>query len=338
MAEAVTKLVRYVYLDVVGFTRDRSVEAQTDIVDTLNQIVLTSVGELAIKKEHVVFLPTGDGMGIAILDEALPYDVHLKLGLIALRALHEHNERTKDSMRQFSVRVGLNQNVDNIIIDINGARNVAGAGINIAQRVMNMADGSQVLVGQMVFDTLVHRERYMKSFRRFDATIKHEVQLAVYQFIESGHLGLSTEVPSRFKKSEQRFTLMQAYYLAHDLKNREFLIQSVRCGQNEYAMTVLLYFLALDSVERTTARDHEKPWLRIYGEGSLSLQEALSYYSSLDLGVCMELADFIKRPLAGIREYMEDNIFYLFVNDLGRKKLKAEYPNIWREFGLEAIA
>ncbi len=278
-------------------------------------------------------------MGIAILDESLPYDIHLKLGLGLLAAVHRHNEQTSDKMRQFQIRVGINQNVDNIITDINGARNVAGAGINTAQRVMNVADGSQLLVGQTVFDTLVHREAYMKSFRRLDAEIKHGVKIPVHQFIESGHVGLSTEVPAQFKKRERRLTLIQAFYLAHALRNREFLLQRNRHGQNVYAITVLLWFLASDSTELTTGAKYEEPFLKVYGKGSLPFSDAFSHYMSIDFSVCCELASLIRESLA-IQPYIEDSGLtqYFVVNELGRKKLKAEYPKIWEEFGLEGTA
>lgn len=59
--------------------------------------------------------------------------------------------------------MGINTNADNLVTDINGARNLAGAGINIAQRVMDSADGNQILVSHSVYDTLRDREKRTRT-------------------------------------------------------------------------------------------------------------------------------------------------------------------------------
>ena len=73
------KRVRYVYLDVVGFTRDRSIEAQSEIVAALNDVVRISLSILDPSPQEILFLPTGDGLGIALLDELGRYDHHIQL-------------------------------------------------------------------------------------------------------------------------------------------------------------------------------------------------------------------------------------------------------------------
>ncbi len=141
------KRVRYTYLDVVEFTKDRSIEAQSDIVKALNAVVRISLSALDPVPQEKLFLPTGDGLGIALLDEPGRYDHHILLALEILSQLSKRNASTKDPMRRFNVRIGLNENTDNILTDINRHTNVAGAGINMAQRVMSVADAGQLLVG-----------------------------------------------------------------------------------------------------------------------------------------------------------------------------------------------
>ena len=154
MQEVLTQFVRYLYLDVVDFTVKRSVESQTEIIDALNNIIRKSTAILPIRPDRIVFLPSGDGMGIALLDEIAPYDVHIIGAVEILRQIKAHNIAQTDPMRRFEVRVGISQNVDNIITDINGTKNVAGDGINTAQRVMTVAGRSQIIVSQMVHETL----------------------------------------------------------------------------------------------------------------------------------------------------------------------------------------
>jgi len=62
-----------------------------------------------------------------------------------LAKINDHNVNTADTMRRFDVRVGINSNVDNLIKDINNRENLAGAGINIARRVMDAADANQIM-------------------------------------------------------------------------------------------------------------------------------------------------------------------------------------------------
>ena len=152
MADAATVPAKYIFLDVVGFTYNRSVEAQSDIVHSLNEIVKASLDEYSIHDDNRIFLPTGDGICIALLnieclhDIASAYDIHVKIALGILKRLEEHNTSTEDVQRKFKLRIGINENIDNLVEDVNGNRNVAGDGINLAQRVMSLADGNQILI------------------------------------------------------------------------------------------------------------------------------------------------------------------------------------------------
>ncbi|MDH3252715.1 MAG: hypothetical protein OEM41_07975, partial [Ignavibacteria bacterium] len=71
--------VKYVYLDVVGFTRDRSVEAQSDVIDYLNSIVRDVVANASIPQDQVFLLPTGDGICIAMLNVEALFDIHIQI-------------------------------------------------------------------------------------------------------------------------------------------------------------------------------------------------------------------------------------------------------------------
>jgi len=55
------------------------VEAQADIIAKLNLIVSSAVSALQIPSEKIIFLPTGDGICITLLDLSEPFDVHILL-------------------------------------------------------------------------------------------------------------------------------------------------------------------------------------------------------------------------------------------------------------------
>lgn len=216
--EVTTLRVKYVFLDIVRFSTGRSVEAQIDIVATLNATVKDAVAALKVTNDDVVYIPTGDGICIALLDQALAFDSHLRLALDILQRIDTYNQKTDSEMRRFQVRIGLNENVDNLITDINGNRNVAGSGVTIAQRVMDKGDGGRILLGSAVYDTLFNREKYMNCFREIDVVIKHGEKMKIYQFVADAHPGLVTELPAEFVPSEKNIAVQLGNKLLDKLR------------------------------------------------------------------------------------------------------------------------
>ena len=104
-------------------------------------------------------------MCIALVDIPRPFDVHLTLALTLLRHVDQHNASTTDESRRFQIRIGIGENIDNIVTDVNGRQNVAGMGISTTQRVMSLADGGQILLSSAVHDTLSSREKYLSALK-----------------------------------------------------------------------------------------------------------------------------------------------------------------------------
>lgn len=205
-------LAKYVFLDVVSFSR-RTVEDQSYVVGALNSIVNEALARASsareVTKKQIILLPTGDGLCIALVDLASP-DFHVRLALDILRRIHEHNATVatvEKRDRAFEVRVGINSNHDNLVTDVNNRRNIAGAGINMAQRIMSMADGGQLLLGTTDVNALAQRDGYTDAFREYLATVKHGTKVAVYQLV-SAHPGLNVEEPSQLSrfKPDQAFS------------------------------------------------------------------------------------------------------------------------------------
>lgn len=334
MFEATTVHAKYIFLDVVDFTRNRSVEAQADIVYALNKVVESSVTEVALPKENLIFIPTGDGICVVLLNIESPYDAHLLTALSIVKGIDEHNNKTGSDMRKFKVRIGINSNTDNLITDINGSQNIAGAGISMASRIMGMADGNQILVGEPVFDTLRYREQYMSSFRPFSATVKHSVQIPIYQFIEDGHCGLDTNVPHAFQVKRTEIVLEKkiAYYFAHAIRHKNLILE--RLGKFEAPSgIILLWFLSM-SAERTSEITEI---YKVYQAEEAFIEERFNYYNSLDRDMKQLLADLIIQE--HLKKYEENfehtgTAEYLFINSKGKKKLALEWRNIWDEFEL----
>ena len=339
MAE--TRRVQYVYLDIVGFTRNRYVEAQSDLVAVLNRIVDEAIVSVSVDKESTIFIPTGDGMAIALIDVA-GIDVHLRLALAILRLVEEHNGDEPDPMRQFEVRIGVNENSDNLVVDINGRRNVAGAGISMAQRIMDKADGGQVLVGRTVYDVLRPREAYFSSFRKYSARVKHGTELDLYQYIAKDARGLNIGVPTAFASTSapQRPALSKrtAYYMCHAILNRDWLVKQKGDPMRDYAAVVLLDFLADDSEKRANTLPTDEAETRTWSAGLATFEEQYAFYRGIDFWVIAEYQGLIvESRLSRYSDCFERADYqtkYAFVSAQGIARLHAECPEIAAEMGI----
>lgn len=339
-----TARVQYVFLDIVGFTRNRSVEAQSELVAVLNTMVSKSVASLAVPPENTVFIPTGDGMAIAMID--VPgVDTHLNLALDILGSVANHNRAASDPMRRFEVRIGINENIDNVVDDINGRRNVAGAGISMSQRIMDQADGGNVLVGATVYETLCQRERYMSSFRAFTAKGKHGITFTVYQFLSKEVQGLNVAVPSLFvakKRELAKLTQFVAYYIAHAIANREFLLSRKGDPTRAYTATILLAFCAEDSEAAANTPAYQEARTVTWRAGVASFEEQYKHYDSLEFWPLVKLAWFLAQDhLEAYSELFEGSgpqTTYWLLKPTGVQKLLTEWPQIAAEFGITSEA
>lgn len=334
MSEAEVLPIKYIFLDVVGFCKGRSVEAQSKVVEIINNIVLATIESRGVSEDKYILIPTGDGICVALLNVVSPYDIHILIALDILQKIHEHNLEENDSSRKFQVRIGINNNDDNIIVDINGKKNPAGIGINNAQRIMNCADGGQILIGQPVHELLGQREKYIYSFRPYIAVDKHENKIEVYQYIAEDKLGLNTDTPLDFKKDDPELTKLTAYYFAHAIKNRAFFL-GLDILERDDTPVILIWFLAKDSVATSESTDVKKPVYRTYKAGNASLREQFENYLSLNRWVQKELSTFMINELYCYKKYVESiSLRPYLINYDGKEKLRRECPDIWDEFGL----
>jgi class 3 adenylate cyclase len=340
--DAETADVKYFFLDIVGYTRNRSVEAQVHVVQKLNEAVLGALKSTKEQNREVILLPTGDGMAVAFIS-AGSYDIHLRTALEVIKNIAGYNQTTRnDPTRQFEVRIGVNENTDNVVLDINGNRNVAGNGIAMAQRIMDKADGMQVLVSESVHIKLSPRERYMKSFRRFAATGKHALAFPVFQYVSEA-AGLNINSPSVFggKTSQSpKFSHVVAYYIAEAAIQKQFFIERKEDGMREDAATVLLFYRAEDRVATALAKEHQdSPCIKAWGEGKKSFEEQYQHYSHFEFWPLLDLREFLTdKYLRPYEKYFNvsgpaENCL-IFPTAAGIAKLKVEWPTIARDFGI----
>ncbi|HUI91495.1 MAG TPA: adenylate/guanylate cyclase domain-containing protein [Chitinivibrionales bacterium] len=332
----VRQYFKYVFLDVVSFST-RSAEAQSAIVTQLNSIVKESIDT---NQDHVGtnLIPTGDGMCIALFAPNLQYDSHIQVALQILALLEEYNLSEKNEMRQFKVRIGIHQNTDIFVTDVNGRDNIAGAGINLASRIVDKADGCQILVSHTVHEELQPSEKYRNRFKKFDAIGKHGIQFSIYQYVDTSCLGLNCAIPIEFipeEKVEPKLSLIAAYYFAHAIKEKDFILRMFQKDVNMYAATVLLWFLSQDSLEKREATDLDPFEPKIYGEGKKNLDEVIQYYSNLQFYLISEFSNFVEMKInkyPGCFSSSTYGYLPLFLSQKGKEKLKSDWPDIYDEF------
>lgn len=198
--DATSSSVQYVFIDIVEFTLNRTIESQLFIINRLNCFVEDTLAlHDVLSKQKTILLPTGDGLCVAFLNRKEPYDLPLIIALDILKKVHQHNNRTRDQRKKFQLRTGINENQDLLFRDINNKLNLAGAGINIAQRLMNLGDSAQIIVGERIYSKLVQYEEYSDSFKSWLGKSKHDSLIPFYQYQNLGFTFLNNKTPSRFK-------------------------------------------------------------------------------------------------------------------------------------------
>ncbi|MFN2476664.1 MAG: hypothetical protein ABR526_10040, partial [Chthoniobacterales bacterium] len=120
------EIAHVLFIDIVGYSKFL-VDEQSELLEQLNDIVReTEQFRSGEAQEALIRLPTGDGMALVFLTHAeAPVRCALEIA-VALKQVPE-----------LQLRMGIHSGPVNQVNDVNGRSNVAGAGINMAQRVMD---------------------------------------------------------------------------------------------------------------------------------------------------------------------------------------------------------
>jgi hypothetical protein len=254
--------VRYVFADVVRFTEDRTLEAQVEIIAALNLAFTEAVGDL-----EALYLPTGDGICVAILATNASADIHLVTALRILEKFHHWSSKAS-SNRSAELRVAINESVDAVIVDINGNRNLAGAGINLAQRLMTIADGNQIIVVRAAYETLHVRDQYVRAFREMKAEIKHGHVVVAYQFTGSTAPYLNIEIPLAVQRAEPIELEMTEQMSRPGGYSTSGMAQAIYAAterwRDEMTLTFARLFQSLTPEQREALAAAQRAWDKFY--------------------------------------------------------------------------
>ncbi len=157
------EIVHVLFVDIVGYSK-LLINEQRESVRKLNEVFRnTDAFRVAEAAQKLICLPTGDGMALAFTSTP---DAPVRCALQASKALRRHPE--------LKVRMGVHSGPVSGITDLNDRSTVAGAGINIAQRVMDCGDAGHILLSKRVAEDLVqyrHWQSYLHDLG--ECQVKH---------------------------------------------------------------------------------------------------------------------------------------------------------------------
>src|SRR6476469_2059888 len=163
------EIAHVLFMDIVGYSKLLTDE-QSEALQELNQIVRRSSDlREAEAAGALTVLPAGDGMALVFTGSVEePVDCALEISQ-ALRA-----------QPSLPVRMGIHSGPIHHVKDANGRENIAGVGINIAQRVMDCGDAGHILVSKRVADDLAQQRRLQPYLHELgDVEVKHGVVVSL---------------------------------------------------------------------------------------------------------------------------------------------------------------
>ncbi|HEV2994755.1 MAG TPA: adenylate/guanylate cyclase domain-containing protein, partial [Chthoniobacterales bacterium] len=174
------------FIDIVGYSK-LLIDEQKELLQKLNEIVRKSEQVRAAEAEgKLVRLPTGDGMALVFSNNP---EAPVECALEISKALQNHPE--------IKLRMGIHSGAVNQIADVNERSNVAGAGINIAQRVMDCGDAGHILLSKHIAEDLAqyrHWQPYLHDLG--ECEVKHGIRVSVVN-LYTEELG-NPAIPEKF--------------------------------------------------------------------------------------------------------------------------------------------
>jgi CHASE2 domain-containing sensor protein len=192
------EIAHVLFIDIVGYSK-LLIDEQRDYLHTLKEVVRESDSFSAAEAAgKLTRLPTGDGMALVF---ATTPDAPVSCALQVSKALRSHPE--------LRVRMGIHSGPVSGITDVNDRSNVTGAGINLAQRVMDCGDAGHILLSKHVADDLEEYRQWRSYLHDLgECEVKHDVRLHVVN-LYTDEIG-NPEVPQSLRRAVGRKPIEKA--------------------------------------------------------------------------------------------------------------------------------
>ena len=171
-ANAKVEIAHVLTMDVVEYSKLLITEQARVIAELTNIVKNTEQFRLAEAAGKLVRIPTGDGMALVFFDDPqAPIDCAVEIAM----ALKNHAE--------IRLRSGIHSGPVNQVVDVSERTNVAGAGIDMAQRVMDCGDAGHILVSKRVADDLAPFPKWNPYLHELgECEIKHGRKISLVNF------------------------------------------------------------------------------------------------------------------------------------------------------------
>jgi TolB-like protein/Tfp pilus assembly protein PilF len=179
------------FMDVVGYSK-LLLDEQRELQEQLTQIV-RNTGQVRAAEEagKLIRLPVGDGMALVFFNSP---EAPVQCAIEISRALKDQPH--------IQLRMGIHSGPVNEVRDVNDRTNVAGTGINLAQRVMDCGDAGHILLSKRVAEDLAQSRQWRPWLHDLgECAVKHGVPIFVVNFYND-EVGCS-QLPEKVKQAQQ---------------------------------------------------------------------------------------------------------------------------------------
>jgi len=179
------------FMDVVGYSK-LLINEQREIQRQLSQIVRsTKHFQAAEAAGKLIRLPVGDGMALVFFNSPEA----------PVQCAIEISEAVK-AYPQLQLRMGIHSGPVSDVTDVNDRSNIAGAGINVAQRVMDCGDAGHILLSKRVADDLAQDRWWHPYFHDLgECPMKHGVSVFVVN-LYTDKVG-NPQLPEKIKAAQE---------------------------------------------------------------------------------------------------------------------------------------
>src|SRR5437660_3262544 len=187
------EIAHVLFIDIVAYSK-MAMDDQRAAIEKLNRIVQsTDEYRKAESENRLLKIATGDGMALIFYHS--PEDP-VECALEISRALKEQHPELR-------LRMGVNSGPVSGVVDVNGRANVAGAGINVAQRVMDCGDAGHILLSKRVAEDLEQFKHWRPHLYHLgECEVKHGEKIDIVNLF-TAELG-NSERPKRITMPTQK--------------------------------------------------------------------------------------------------------------------------------------
>jgi TolB-like protein/class 3 adenylate cyclase/Tfp pilus assembly protein PilF len=186
------EIAHVLFIDIVGYSK-LSISDQHVAVEELTRIVRASQEfQRAEAASRLTRIPTGDGM--ALVFHTSP-EAPVRCAVEISRALKQHP--------RLQLRMGIHSGPVGGLVDVNEQANLAGAGINMAKRVMDFGDAGHILLSKHVAEDLEEYRQWRPLLHDLGSCeAKHGVRVSVVNLYDD-QFG-NAKLPQRFETVQKR--------------------------------------------------------------------------------------------------------------------------------------